>query len=101
MGQLFHDFPNLRAGDLVYIETRTATYTYQLRNGGRDVEVDASASWPLWPVPSPIGAGKKARAAAPNPDHLRRLPRHRGPQRRARRSDRRHAVAAGSQGPGW
>ena len=56
-GEPFSKFPDLRKGDLVRVETRTATYTYKLRNGGSDIIVDFSTSWPLWPVPSPSARG--------------------------------------------
>lgn len=52
-GEPFKDFPKLRAGDKVRVETRDAEYTYVLRNGGTDVIVPFTASWPLWDVPDP------------------------------------------------
>ncbi|GAA1835990.1 hypothetical protein GCM10009795_096470 [Nocardioides hankookensis] len=62
-GQPFNNFPDLRAGDRVYVDTKSATYVYELRNGGRDIEVDADVSWPLQPVPSPASGGEPAREA--------------------------------------
>lgn len=52
-GEPFRDFPKLKAGDEVIVETRTHIYKYKLRDGGTDIRVDFSTSWPLWPVPSP------------------------------------------------
>ncbi|HJR90640.1 MAG TPA: class E sortase, partial [Aeromicrobium sp.] len=52
-GEPFKDFPKLRAGDKVRVETREAEYTYILRNGGTDVIVPFTVSWPLWDVPDP------------------------------------------------
>jgi sortase A len=59
-GQPFSKFPDLRKGDLVSVETRTATYTYRLRNAGQSITVDFHQSWPLWPVPSPDAKGRPA-----------------------------------------
>ncbi|GGF55190.1 hypothetical protein GCM10011519_31340 [Marmoricola endophyticus] len=56
-GEPFSKFPDLRKGDLVEVETRTATYTYRLRNSGTDTIVDFTTAWPLWPVPSPSAKG--------------------------------------------
>jgi sortase A len=50
-GEPFKDFPKLKAGDRVRVETRDAEYTYVLRNGGTDIIVPFTASWPLWDVP--------------------------------------------------
>jgi sortase A len=52
-GEPFKDFPKLRAGDKVSVETREATYTYVLRNGGTEIIVPFTASWPLHDVPDP------------------------------------------------
>lgn len=52
-GEPFRDFPKLRAGDEVRVETREAEYTYVLRNGGTEVIVPFTVSWPLKPVPDP------------------------------------------------
>jgi sortase A len=58
-GEPFRKFPDLRKGDTVTIETRTATYTYRLRNAGQSITVDFDTAWPLWPVPAP-GARDRA-----------------------------------------
>lgn len=58
-GEPFSRFPDLRAGDLVSVETRTATYTYELRSAGTATTVNFHATWPLWPVPAPDAAGRK------------------------------------------
>lgn len=52
-GEPFKDFPKLKAGDKVYVETREAEYTYVLRNGGTEIIVPFTATWPLDPVPDP------------------------------------------------
>ncbi|MGI9156161.1 MAG: sortase domain-containing protein [Marmoricola sp.] len=58
-GEPFRSFPDLRRGDLVRIETRTATYTYRLRSSGQAITVDFHTSWPLWPVPNPDAKGRR------------------------------------------
>ena len=50
-GQPFKDFPELRAGDLVEVETRTHVYTYELQNSGTDTIVDFTDIWVVQPVP--------------------------------------------------
>ncbi|MGZ5415241.1 MAG: class E sortase [Aeromicrobium sp.] len=50
-GEPFRDFPKLRKGDKVEVETRTRIFTYKLRNDGTDITVDFSTSWPLQAVP--------------------------------------------------
>jgi len=50
-GEPFADFPELEEGDLVYVETRTATYTYVLDFGGTDLEVPFTDDWVLQPFP--------------------------------------------------
>ncbi len=50
-GEPFADFPELREGDLVHIETLDADYTYVLDTGGPDVTVPFTASWVLDPFP--------------------------------------------------
>jgi sortase A len=57
-GEPFSKFPDLRKGDKVIIETRTATYTYRLRNAGQSITVDFRTAWPLWPVPDPAAKGR-------------------------------------------
>jgi sortase A len=58
-GEPFADFPELRPGDLVYVETVNATYTYELDTGGQDLVVPFTADWvvdPVFPVnPDPHG----------------------------------------------
>lgn len=58
-GEPFAKFPDLRKQDRVIVETRTHIYTYKLRNGGTDITVPFTTSWPLWPVPDPDAKGKK------------------------------------------
>ncbi|MGI9155708.1 MAG: sortase domain-containing protein [Marmoricola sp.] len=58
-GEPFRSFPDLRRGDVVRIETRTAVYTYRLRSSGQAITVDFHTSWPLWPVPDPDAKGRK------------------------------------------
>ena len=50
-GEPFADFPELRAGDKVYVETRTATYEYVLDFGGTDLEVPFTDEWVIQPFP--------------------------------------------------
>lgn len=57
-GELFKDFPKLRKGDLVVVETRTNVFTYKLRNGGKDITVDFTVGWPLQRVPDPQRSGR-------------------------------------------
>jgi sortase A len=59
-GEPFAKFPDLKAGDTVVVETRTAHYTYKLRNSGTSITVDFTEGWPLWNVPDPDGWGKVA-----------------------------------------
>ena len=58
-GEPFADFPDLRPGDLVYVETVNAVYTYELDTGGQDLVVPFTAEWvldPVFPVnPDPAG----------------------------------------------
>ncbi len=61
-GEPFRQFPDLRRGDTVTIETRSATYTYRLRNAGQAITVDFDTGWPLWPVPAPDAADRKPTA---------------------------------------
>jgi sortase A len=50
-GEPFADFPSLRPGDLVHVETRAATYTYVLDTGGEDLIVPFTETWVLDPKP--------------------------------------------------
>ena len=50
-GEPFSDFPELRAGDLVMIETAAADFTYELDTGGMELTVPFTASWVLDPFP--------------------------------------------------
>ncbi|MET0766483.1 MAG: class E sortase, partial [Aeromicrobium sp.] len=52
-GEPFAKFPKLKRGDRVVVETRSAIYTYTLRNSGTSIMVDFTTSWPLWSVPDP------------------------------------------------
>ncbi|MCW2788140.1 MAG: class sortase [Aeromicrobium sp.] len=52
-GEPFAKFPKLKQGDRVVVETRSAIYTYTLRNSGTSIMVDFTTSWPLWSVPDP------------------------------------------------
>jgi len=62
-GEPFRDFPKLKAGDKVRVETRGAEYTYVLRNGGTDTVVPFTVTWPLWDVPDPDQPDAKATQA--------------------------------------
>ena len=46
-GEPFADFPELREGDLVEVETRDAIYTYELDSSGTELIVPFTASWVL------------------------------------------------------
>ncbi len=60
-GEPFADFPELRAGDLVHVETREAIFTYELDSGGEDLIVDFTATWVLDPFPeNPDGGTQPA-----------------------------------------
>jgi len=50
-GEPFANFPHLHANDHVYVETRTATYDYQLDNGGTDLVVPMQDTWVIDPSP--------------------------------------------------
>lgn len=56
-GQPLRKMPELRAGDLVVVQTRATTYTYRLLTGGDDLTVDKSGTWVLGPVPRNPRAG--------------------------------------------
>lgn len=57
-GEPFRDFLKLKKGDLVHIETRTAVFTYQLRNDGDSLTLDFTVGWPLQQVPDPDMRGE-------------------------------------------
>jgi sortase A len=52
-GEPFKDFPTFKTGDKVNVETRGRIYTYVLRNGGTDIIVPFTVTWPLDSVPDP------------------------------------------------
>ncbi len=52
-GEPFKDFPTFKTGDKVNVETRDRIYTYVLRNGGTDIIVPFTVTWPLDSVPDP------------------------------------------------
>ncbi|WP_183093879.1 class E sortase [Nocardioides stalactiti] len=66
-GEPFAQFPELRDGDLVYVETRTATYTYELDFDGTALEVPFTEDWVIQPYPQnpdggvqpPLDAGRR------------------------------------------
>ncbi|UDY23608.1 class E sortase [Nocardioides sp. Kera G14] len=65
-GEPFADFPDLRAHDKVYVETRTTTYIYELENSGRSLVVPFTATWVADPSPvnpsggmQPTGVGDR------------------------------------------
>jgi sortase A len=49
--------PELRAGDRVVIETRTAVFTYRLLTGGEDLRVPLTAGWVMARLPHNPTAG--------------------------------------------
>lgn len=50
-GEPFRNMPKLEKGDQIIVETREATYTYGLINGGDSLEVTSQAGWVLDPLP--------------------------------------------------
>ncbi|MDT0200336.1 class E sortase [Nocardioides sp. AE5] len=56
-GEPLRNMPSLKVGDEIIIETREATYTYQLTTGGNDLEVPFTAGWVLADVPTNPQAG--------------------------------------------
>lgn len=56
-GEPFAKFPELKAGDKVIVETRTATYTYVLDNGGTDLIIPLTQTWVLDSLPTNPRAG--------------------------------------------
>lgn len=50
-GEPFADLPELEVGDEIIVETRAATYTYELDTGGEDLIVPFTAGWVLDPAP--------------------------------------------------
>ena len=63
-GQPFRKFPDLRAGDLVEVETRTHVYTYELQNSGTDTIVDFTDIWVVQPVPEKAREAKDQKTDA-------------------------------------
>lgn len=57
-GEPFRDFLKLKKGDVVTVETRTAVFTYELRNDGDSVTLDFTVGWPLQQVPDPDMRGE-------------------------------------------
>ena len=55
-GQPFSQFPDLRAGDKVVVETKDFIYTYVLDDSGTDLEVADTDGWVLDSVPGHPGA---------------------------------------------
>ncbi|MCW2768287.1 MAG: rane protein [Nocardioides sp.] len=58
-GEPFANLPDLGAGDLVYVDTLSTTYTYVLDTGGHDLVVPFTDSWVIDPFPrnpAPDGA---------------------------------------------
>jgi sortase A len=51
-GEPLRDMPSLQPGDRVLVETREATYTYELATGGDDLVVPFTQSWVVDPLPT-------------------------------------------------
>jgi sortase A len=51
-GEPLRHMPDLRPGDLVYVDTAETTYTYRLVSGGDDLSVPFTAGWVLDPLPT-------------------------------------------------
>lgn len=62
-GEPFRDFLKLRKGDKVVVETRTAVFTYRLRNAGDSTTLDFTVGWPLQRVPDPDLRGEPPTAS--------------------------------------
>lgn len=60
-GEPFARLPDLRPDDRILVETRDATYTYEVTNDPRELVVQPSETWVVDPVPTPPGQ----RAGAP------------------------------------
>ncbi|KAA1422246.1 class E sortase [Mumia zhuanghuii] len=63
-GQPFKDFPDLRKGDEVVVETRTHVYTYVLQGSGTGTIVDFTDVWVVQPVPEKAKHNKSQRSRA-------------------------------------
>ncbi|WP_246050968.1 class E sortase [Nocardioides guangzhouensis] len=50
-GEPLRHMPELRPGDEIVVETRDATYTYELTTGGDDLVVPFTAGWVVDPLP--------------------------------------------------
>lgn len=50
-GEPFAEFPELQEGDRVFVETRTATYVYELDFDGAALEVPFTEDWVIQPFP--------------------------------------------------
>lgn len=46
-GEPFADLPDLEPGDKIFVETRSATYTYELDTGGEDLIIPFTETWVL------------------------------------------------------
>lgn len=57
-GEPFRDFLKLRKGDTVTVETRTAIFTYRLRQNGDAITIPFTQGWPLQKVPDPALRGE-------------------------------------------
>lgn len=63
-GEPFAGFPDLREGDLVHVETRTATYTYELDLDGTELILPFTDTWVLDDLPTHPDGGPQASAPA-------------------------------------
>ena len=57
-GEPLRDMPLLEPGDEVIVETRQATYTYELTTGGDDLEIPFTETWVINPLPTNPDAGE-------------------------------------------
>ncbi|WP_201930865.1 class E sortase [Nocardioides donggukensis] len=64
-GEPLRDMPSLEIGDEVIVETRAATYTYELTSGGDDLEVPFTETWVVDPLPDNPDAGEPEPAQEP------------------------------------
>ena len=66
-GEPLRDMPLLEPGDEVIVETRQATYTYELTTGGDDLEIPFTETWVINPLPTNPDAGEPQPAQEEGP----------------------------------
>ena len=93
-GEPLRDMPKLRPGDEIVVETKKATYTYELDTDPRKLIVTFADVWVIDTLPKqPQGRGRAGAASGPeadHADHLRGAVPHRQPDDRLRAPGRHH-----------